>query len=217
MKDLLQLEKRHSFPIHRKQVVPTKSGNAIRTLEEYGFDRYRLDSQVLWTELWASVPESLRQDHDRARAGVDFFVNTLDLLVAYGLGDRPPASSLWTIDRPHWSPAPSHLLFVPLWWRSAITSVDAWHSVVQAMVNVGRSCGAGTGSDDLDTIDDERQTRVTVRWSVYWPYDKVTATDSTAFRDVPPADEDEATGGAEVLEEQNEADGSCRGAGCPTP
>jgi hypothetical protein len=42
------------------QVTATRMGNAIRRFEEYGYDRFRLDSQELWHELNAAVPEPAR-------------------------------------------------------------------------------------------------------------------------------------------------------------
>ncbi len=50
-------EQLHRYPLDDRQVIPTRLGNAIRQFEEYGYDRYRLDSQVLWHELNAAVPD----------------------------------------------------------------------------------------------------------------------------------------------------------------
>ena len=50
-------ERLSRFPADDEQVTPTRLGNAIRRFEEYGHDRFRLDSQVLWHELNAVAPE----------------------------------------------------------------------------------------------------------------------------------------------------------------
>lgn len=39
------------YPVDDRQVAPTRLGNAIRRLEEYGYQRYKLDSQTLWYQL----------------------------------------------------------------------------------------------------------------------------------------------------------------------
>jgi hypothetical protein len=62
------------FPSDDGQVTPTRLGNAIRRFEEYGYDRFRLDSQLLWHELNAIVPEPARKQAEDARTNVDFFV-----------------------------------------------------------------------------------------------------------------------------------------------
>lgn len=77
-------ERLSRYPVDDEQVAPTRLGNAIRRLEEYGYDRYQLDSQTLWYELTAAAPKPLSRQVDTARAGVDFFVCLLygQLLVA---------------------------------------------------------------------------------------------------------------------------------------
>ena len=67
-------ERLHRYPSDDRQVTPTRLGNAIRRFEEYGYDRFRLDSQVLWHELNAVVLESARKQAEDARTSVDFFV-----------------------------------------------------------------------------------------------------------------------------------------------
>jgi hypothetical protein len=80
----LLTERLHRYPVDDAQVTPTRLGNAIRRFEEYGFDRYRLDSQVLWHELNAVAAEPARKQTEDARINVDFVVALLfgHLLVA---------------------------------------------------------------------------------------------------------------------------------------
>ncbi|MFG2490359.1 hypothetical protein ACGFSD_04685 [Streptomyces caniferus] len=49
------------YPVADDQIAPTRLGNAIRRFEEYGYDRYRLDTQVLWNELTGCVPDQVRR------------------------------------------------------------------------------------------------------------------------------------------------------------
>lgn len=87
------------YPVQDDQVTPTRLGNAIRRLEEYGYDRYRLDSQVLWNELTAMAPEQARRQVDTARTSVDFFIALLyghTVLVAIALC----ATSVDSVDPP---------------------------------------------------------------------------------------------------------------------
>lgn len=60
-------ERQRRYPVSDEQIAPTRLGNAIRRVEEYGYQRYRLDSQALWYELTAVAPGQLRRQVDNAR------------------------------------------------------------------------------------------------------------------------------------------------------
>lgn len=80
----LLLEAARLFPTADSEVTPTRLGNAIRSFETYAWRQYRLDSQTLWEPLWAVIPQALRDEHDRARAGVDFCVASMMALLVFG-------------------------------------------------------------------------------------------------------------------------------------
>ncbi|MER7183241.1 hypothetical protein ABT404_27865 [Streptomyces hyaluromycini] len=65
------------YPVDDAHLAPTALGNAIRRFEEYGYDRFRLDTQVMWNELAGNAPDQVRRQVDLARANVDFFVALL--------------------------------------------------------------------------------------------------------------------------------------------
>ncbi|GAA2692316.1 hypothetical protein [Streptomyces lunalinharesii] len=134
---LLQ-ERLGRFPIADDQIAPTRLGNAIRRFEEYGWDRYRLDTQLLWNELTGCVPDQVRRQVDLARASVDFFVA---LLFGHIVVCALAALALVT-DRPDTPLAVSTIAvlaaLVPVWYRSAVTATDEWAAAVRALVNTGR-------------------------------------------------------------------------------
>ncbi|SDP72928.1 hypothetical protein SAMN04487981_13559 [Streptomyces sp. cf386] len=126
------------FPISDDQIAPTRLGNAIRRFEEYGWDRYRLDTQLLWNELTGCVSDQVRRQSELARVSVDFFVALLFGHVAVGaaaalalLGSRPDKLVLL-------STVVALAALVPLWYRSAVTATDEWAAAVRALVNTGR-------------------------------------------------------------------------------
>ncbi|MEW1748985.1 hypothetical protein [Streptomyces angustmyceticus] len=126
------------YPIADDQIAPTRLGNAIRRFEEYGYDRYRLDTQVLWNELTGCVPDQVRRQVEIARTSVDFFVALLYghavvcfLAVLTLATARPDTSVLW-------GTIVVLALLIPVWYRSAVTSTDEWAAAVRAMVNIGR-------------------------------------------------------------------------------
>lgn len=131
-------EKLARYPDSDDQITPTRLGNAIRRLENYGYDRYRLDTQVLWNELTSSVPDWVRKQNDAARATVDFFVALL-----YGHAVMCVAA-LAALAGPH-----AHRMvlivtavclagLVPVWYHAAVTATDEWAAAVRALVNLGR-------------------------------------------------------------------------------
>lgn len=171
------------YPIADEQVAPTRFGNAIRRFEEYGYDRYRLDSQGLWYELTAAAPKPLTHQIDSARAGVDFFVCLLygQLLVA--------AASLASLGAPH----PHDLTLVvtaavlvvlmPVWYRLARANTDDWALAVRALVDLGRKpLAKSVGLKLPRELDREREMWSRYSQMVLWRYDADRAADLDEFR-----------------------------------
>lgn len=134
---LLQ-ERLARYPAADEQIAPTRLGNAIRRFEEYGYDRYRLDTQVLWNELTGTAPKDVGRQVDTARSSADFFVALLyghgataaAALLALPVGDADIALLIVT--------AAVLLLLVPVWYRAAVAATDEWAAAVRALVNTGR-------------------------------------------------------------------------------
>ncbi|MEU7061467.1 hypothetical protein [Streptomyces sp. NPDC046197] len=126
------------YPADDDQIAPTRLGNAIRRFEEYGHNRFRLDTQVLWNELSAAAPAQARRQVETARTSVDFFVAllyghgvvaTLALLTLTSAGAERSLLIVTAI---------ALCALIPLWYRSAVYSTDEWAAAVRAMVNLGR-------------------------------------------------------------------------------
>ncbi|SOE33774.1 hypothetical protein [Streptomyces sp. OK228] len=126
------------YPADDDQTAPTRLGNAIRRFEEYGHNRFRLDTQVLWNELSAAAPEQARRQAETARTSVDFFVALL-----YGHGVVAVLAFLALASAGAERPllivtAIALCALIPLWYRSAVYATDEWAAAVRAMVNLGR-------------------------------------------------------------------------------
>ncbi|MFG3064840.1 hypothetical protein ACGFYM_40830 [Streptomyces sp. NPDC048231] len=126
------------YPVDDEQLAPTRLGNAIRRFEEYGHNRFRLDTQVLWNELSAAAPVQARRQVETARTSVDFFVAllyghavvaALALLATTSTGAERPLLVVTAIVMGG---------LVPLWYRSSVYATDEWAAAVRAMVNLGR-------------------------------------------------------------------------------
>ncbi|WP_199548330.1 hypothetical protein [Streptomyces sp. N35] len=126
------------YPIGDEQIAPTRLGNAIRRFEEYGHDRYRLDTQVLWNELTSAAPGPAVRQTETARTPVDFFVA---LLYGHALLALTALAAL-AVEPSAYGPlvptAVLALVLVPVWYRSAVVATDEWAAAVRALVNVGR-------------------------------------------------------------------------------
>ncbi|MGI5262127.1 hypothetical protein [Streptomyces angustmyceticus] len=150
------------YPIADDQIAPTRLGNAIRRFEEYGHDRYRLDTQVLWNELTGCVPDQVRRQVEIARTSVDFFVALLYghavvcFLAVLTLATAHPDTSML------WSTIVVLVLLVAVWYRSAVTSTDEWAAAVRAMVNIGRKPLA----DALGLVLPEQLTKEREMWTM---------------------------------------------------
>ena len=127
------------YPVDDNQVAPTRLGNAVRRLEEYGYDRFRLDSQTLWYELFSTASEQTRKQVDQARTTMDFLVCLLygHLVVAVGA-----VAALFVTDGRVVTLTVLALCLTLLswfWYRIAVVSTDDWAAATRAMVNVGRT------------------------------------------------------------------------------
>lgn len=180
------LEKFARYPAKMDQVAPTQLGNAIRRFEYYGADRYHLDSQSLWAQLRASVPESLTRDIDAARAAVDFFVCSLYLSGL--LGVTATASIIADPDRWLVLLVVATLAPAVMWvsYRSAVVATDGWAAGVRAMVDVGRQPLAHSmGLVIPAKLEDERRMWKVVGDLSIFPYHELLAADLNEFRAVP--------------------------------
>lgn len=127
------------YPVSDKQVLPSRLGNAIRRIEEYGSDRYNFDLLTWWYALTNAVPDKMRKDVGSSRAMVDFYVCLLYGHIAVAL------AAVATIGA-----APAHpvgpavaagvgFVLPVLWYRLAVAGTDEWAAAVQALVDTGRA------------------------------------------------------------------------------
>jgi hypothetical protein len=150
-------EELRRYPVDDDQVLPTRLGNGIRRLEEYGWNRYRLDSQRLWSRLIAVVPEPVRKQVDSAQIGVDFFVCLLYGHVVVAV----IAAAAVVAEQGYWPTLAAAvvlpLALVPLWYRLAVSTTDQWAAAVQALVDLGRHpLATAYGLAMPDTLEEER-------------------------------------------------------------
>lgn len=183
-------EELRRYPIDGNQVLPTRLGNAIRRFEEYGWNRYRLDSQTLWTRLMAVVGEPLRKQVDNAQVGVDFFVCLL-----YGQLAAAAAAVIALAAHPRHSLPPALcvalvVVLAPVWYRLAVVTTDQWAAAVQALVDLGRKPLAEAYGLALPaTITDERVMWERLSRFASREYDPDRAAQLDEHRDGPPRSE----------------------------
>jgi hypothetical protein len=139
----LALEAARLFPSTDDEVTPTRMGNAIRSFETYAWRQYQLDSQTLWEPLWAVIPQPLRDEYDRARAGVDFCVASMVTLLVFAGLVLGVWLGAWFI---HDGLAVSLVLagtiapvvLLALFYRLAVSGCLTWGVTVKGIVEAGR-------------------------------------------------------------------------------
>lgn len=152
---LLQ-ERLARYPVGDGHIAPTRLGNAIRRFEVYAYDRYQLDSQLLWNELTATAPEQARRQVDTARTSVDFFVCLLYGHIALLLAAAVPLTSSAGTSVVA-AVAVVLCVLIPVWYRCAVSATDEWAAAVRALVNVGRHpLAASLGLDIPKELASER-------------------------------------------------------------
>jgi hypothetical protein len=175
-------ERLRRYPADREQFGPTSFANALRAIETYGWDRYRLDSQTLWSELTAVAPESLRTEEEAARTPINLSVSLLYLSfvtagisgIAFGTTDQ--SFSLLLVGF-------AALALVPAWYQLAVLNTRYLNSVVQAIVNLGRQQLAMKFGLTLPRkLEDERDMWERLFWFVYEPFRAEYIADLNSYR-----------------------------------
>ncbi|MFF4146550.1 hypothetical protein ACFY0A_35585 [Streptomyces sp. NPDC001698] len=176
------------YPVDDGQIAPTRLGNAIRRFEEYGHDRFRLDTQVLWNELTGTAPEQVRRQVELARASVDFFVS---LLYGHVVVVVAALAALFATRANVGALLASAAVLgclVPVWYRAALAGTDEWAAAVRALVNVGRKpLAESLGLTVPSNLEEERAMWALVTKLSRLPYhERAAALD--VYRVGPPSD-----------------------------
>jgi len=175
----LAQERAQRLPSAVRQTAPTRLGNALRSFETFGFDHYRLDSQLLWSELLAVVPDSLRKELEMARSSVDLFVAAVYL--SAGVGIVTIASAFLLDSRPDlWTLLIGVIALglSPVWYLSAVASTSYWDSTVRALIHLGRlPLAEAVGLTIPSTLDAERR-----MWAMFTRFAYYGTTVPSAFR-----------------------------------
>lgn len=137
--DIAQLsEKVRRYPEDDKRIMPTRLGNALKRLEEYGPNRYGIDSISFWYELYVVAPSRLSKAMEAAQANVDFFVCLLYGNVGVSI------SIIIALSVHHYHTLTLViallvlLLLIPVWYGLAVLATDDWASATRALINLGR-------------------------------------------------------------------------------
>lgn len=200
VRDALALEEFHRYPDAEQQIAPTLLGNAIRRFEYYSFDRYQLDSQLLWSQLRGVVAEGVAKEVDNARAEVDFCVCLCYVSAVVALAS---IAALFSPSRNVTSLVVAIVLGVACSigsYRAAIKATDGWSSAVRAMVDLGRvPLAKALGLVLPQTLEEERAMWLTVGWVLGFAHDPKGKDALDPYRIAPPdpaTREDASVGGA---------------------
>jgi hypothetical protein len=145
------------YPVDDGQVVPSKFGNAIRSFETYGKNRFNLDSQTLWHELIAVSPKYVQAEIDSGRTSVDFFVTCVYFALMFTI-----ACIIVIVSRCFTAAMLLSIVvslcfaWLSLWF--AIQATDDWGDPVRSLVNLGRlPLAKKLGLELPATLDQEKE------------------------------------------------------------
>lgn len=177
----LLYERLQRYPAPDLEIAPTSLGNAIRSFETYGTDRFNLDALFFWPELFTLISEGLRNEYEQSRAAVDFFVSALYLsslvgVAAITVAITQGAPSAFVV-------AAVSFILVPLTYRLALQSTNYWGQTTRAIVNLGRKPLAESLSLILPAeLEEEREMWGAVNAFFFYEYDDKWASELNRFR-----------------------------------
>lgn len=177
----IELERFRKFPPD-EEIMPTALGNAIRTAEVYGWERYRLDVVTLWYHLQSVLDENLRADEDRARSAIDFQICAAYLSAIFAI------LCGITITFAAYSDSSVILLgvlivLVFLFYRGAVVAAHEWRKTIEAVVDLGRRPLASSLDLTLPaSVESEREMWRVVGQIVKYPYTQKRSMDLGPFR-----------------------------------
>jgi hypothetical protein len=152
---LVLKEKLRDYPHDRADIMPTRLGNAFRSIETYGRDQFGLDSQAFHYELTAVVQDHVRRDYEDTRAQVDFFLAFTGQLCLLGLVSLFAAVSAGSGGS--LAVAVTSMLLARAAYLAALGNMEDLRYATQALVNVGRpALASALGYRLPSTIADER-------------------------------------------------------------
>jgi hypothetical protein len=164
----LRAEKLDRFPAG--DLVPSALGNALRAFENYGLNRYNLNSQLLWVSLYSSVTDDLRSEYEHSRAAVDFFVALLYVSGVFAF--VAILSAFGTAHYPLLLAAVVALVLMPILYRLAVQSTSYWARTTRAIVDLGRQeLATHLGLRIPVTTEGERKMWGVVNAFVFYPYE----------------------------------------------
>jgi Flp pilus assembly protein CpaB len=80
------------FPQTRPDVMPTRLGNVLKAAEMYAWNRYRIDSVVIWTRLQQALPEKFAESLQDAKGSLDAMITLSTFILLFG-----SPLSLWMV------------------------------------------------------------------------------------------------------------------------
>jgi hypothetical protein len=161
----LNLERLAAYPSRPTLIRPTRLGNSFTALEEYGIDRFGLDSQTFWYELQSVASPSLRTDTEDTRAGIDFFISAVAHLTLLALCAGGVAAATHGVTST--VTCVVAIVLAPLAYRQAVNNVDEYRVAVRALIHMGRKdLAEKLGYRLPDTFEEERWMWERLHWLV---------------------------------------------------
>lgn len=160
-------ERLHLYPAFERDVQPTRFGNAMSALTNYGRQRYNLNSQILWGELIATAPKEVREAEEDASSFVEFFVASFAAASVFGGLSVLAGAISW--NGTAFLTGLILIMALPIFYHRAVASIEGWLDAVRALVNIGRKTLADAyGLQMPDTLEREKEMWNALNQFVFW-------------------------------------------------
>ncbi len=124
------------------RLMPTKLGNAMRSMEAYGAEKYGLDSQIMWFELLDVAPASLQSALEDVSLEADTLV--CGIYTALALAAAALAGGAWranygTEDTKLWVVSAVSIALTVIFYRVLLGTAANWAFAIKSMIDGSRS------------------------------------------------------------------------------
>jgi hypothetical protein len=126
------------YPDARKELLPTRFGNAIRSFERHPRQRYGLDGVTTWPRIELLLSDGERMLLSKAETDVAFFINSALLLPLMGLAFLADAIAHGGLGWPWWALYAVPFLAAYGAYRGAAAAAVRWGDPVRAAFDLHR-------------------------------------------------------------------------------
>ncbi len=148
-------ERLRQYPGEASRVMSTRLGNTLRAGEDYGPDRYGLDTVTLWDRLIAVAPDAITNRLEATTTSMNTWVGSIWLAVLFSAVSVYGAIAADSPSLYYWAAAAVGL--TPIFYAFAVSVAEDYGQALRALVDLSRGeLAASLGYRLPDSASEER-------------------------------------------------------------